>query len=174
MTTSDQIAIRFLTGEDAAEYWRLRLEMLEREPQAFSASAEEHRWLGIDVVRERIAPLEEEQFIVGAFERARLAGAVGFYRDKGLKTRHKGHVWGVYVEPQQRGAGLGRKMLETLLQHAAAISGLAQVLLSVAATQTPALRLYESLGFQRWGCEPKALRIGDQYIDELHMILGLK
>ncbi len=36
---------RFLTREDGAEWWRLRLEALEGDPEAFSSSAEDHRSL---------------------------------------------------------------------------------------------------------------------------------
>jgi len=166
--------IRFLTADDAAEYWRLRLEMLETEPQAFSSSAQDHASLSLDELRKRIAVPDGDQFIVGAFEGTRLFGAAGFHREKGLKTRHKGRVWGVYVSPEKRGAGVARSMLETLLQRASAISGLEQLLLSVAASQTSAFRLYQSLGFESWGCEPRGLCIGDQYIDEHYMILRLK
>jgi ribosomal protein S18 acetylase RimI-like enzyme len=166
--------IRFLTPDDSTEYWRLRLEMLEGEPQAFSSSAEEHRSLDLDELRRRIGSVDAEQFIVGAFEGSRLLGAAGFHRDKGRKTRHKGRIWGVYVSPAERGRGLARKILETLLQRASTMGGLEQILLSVAATQTPALHLYQSLGFEPWGCEPRGLRSGDQYIDEHYMILQLK
>jgi ribosomal protein S18 acetylase RimI-like enzyme len=166
--------IRFLTPDDAPEYSRLRLEMLQLEPQAFSSSAEEHRSLSMDELRRRIGSVEEDQFIVGAVEEGRLFGVVGFYREKGLKTRHKGRIWGVYVTPDKRDQGLARKMFETLLQRASTIASLEQILLSVAATQTAAFRLYQSLGFQSWGCEPRGLRVGDQWIDEHYMILRLK
>jgi ribosomal protein S18 acetylase RimI-like enzyme len=166
--------IRFLTPDDAPEYSRLRLEMLELEPQAFSSSAEEHRSLTLDEVRRRMGSIDEDQFIVGAFQDGRLLGVVGFYREKGLKTRHKGRIWGVYVTPEKRGRGVARKLLETLLQRACIIPGLEQILLSVAATQTAAFDLYQSLGFESWGCEPRGLRIADQWIDEHYMVLRLK
>jgi ribosomal protein S18 acetylase RimI-like enzyme len=166
--------IRFLTAEDASEYSRLRLEMLELEPQAFSSSAEEHRSLSTDEIRRRLGSGGEDQFIVGAFQDEQLSGVVGFYREKGPKTRHKGHIWGVYVQPEKRGLGLARKMLQTALQRASTIAGLEQVLLSVAATQSAAFRLYQSLGFEPWGCEPRALRVGGRYFDEHYLILQLR
>jgi ribosomal protein S18 acetylase RimI-like enzyme len=175
LTNSQQkMEIRFLTAEDAPEYSRLRLEMLELEPQAFSSSAEEHRLLRIEEIRLRLGSIAQDQFIVGAFDEGRLSGVVGFYRDKGLKSRHKGHIWGVYVKPEKRGKGLARKMLQTVLQRASTIAGLEQVLLSVAATQSAAFGLYQSLGFESWGCEPRALRVGDRYLDEHYLILRLK
>jgi RimJ/RimL family protein N-acetyltransferase len=168
------IEIRFLTPDDSSEYSRLRLAMLELEPKAFSSSPEEHQVLSTDEVRRRIGSTAEEQFMVGAFENGRLLGAAGFHRERGPKNRHKGRVWGVYVTAEKRGSGLARQILETLLQRATAVDGLAQISLSVTATQSAAYHLYESLGFKVWGREPRALRVGDEFIDEYHMILRLK
>jgi len=54
------------------------------------------------------------------------------------------------------------------------LNGSEQVLLSVATTQTAAARLYRSLGFESFGCEPKALKIGDRFVDEEYMVLRLR
>jgi ribosomal protein S18 acetylase RimI-like enzyme len=166
--------IRFLTAHDASEYWNLRLEALEGDPEAFSASAQEHRSLSLEEVVRRLGSDGGEMFVVGALYDGRLSGTAGFYREKGLKTRHKGRIWGLYVTPRLRGAGIGKKMLQRVLERAAEMEGLEQVLLSVAATQTAAFRLYCSLGFEVFGCEPRALRIGDRFIDEQYLILRLK
>jgi len=166
--------IRFLTVDDAGEYWRLRLEALEGDPAAFSASAEEHRSLSLEEVRKRLGSEAGDQFVVGALQEGRLIGMAGFYREKNLKTRHKGHIWGVYVTPAGRGAGVGRRILQRVLNRLAEIEGLEQVLLSVAATQTTAFRLYRALGFEVFGCEPRALRIGERFIDEQYLVLHLK
>jgi len=34
--------------------------------------------------------------------------------------------------------------------------------------------LYCELGFEIFGCEPRALRIGDRFIDEQYLVLHLK
>jgi ribosomal protein S18 acetylase RimI-like enzyme len=47
-------------------------------------------------------------------------------------------------------------------------------LLSVAATETAAIVLYRSLGFQLFGCKPRALRVGDRFIDEEYLVIGVK
>jgi ribosomal protein S18 acetylase RimI-like enzyme len=174
MTTMAATEIRYLTGNDASEYWRLRLEALEGDPEAFSASAQEHRTLGLDEVRKRLGFEGGDQFVVGALQGGRLIGTAGFYREQNLKTRHKGRIWGVYVTPARRGAGVGKRMLQTILKRVAEMKGLEQVLLSVAATQTAAFRLYCALGFELFGCEPRALKIGDRFIDEQYLVLRLK
>jgi len=165
--------IRFLTADDAGEWSRLRLEALEHDPAAFSSSVEEHQALPIEEVRKRLSA-NPDSFVVGAFEEGRIAGMAGFHRETGPKTRHKGRVWGVYVTASKRGQGLARRMMKALLERAAGIAGLEQVLLSVTSTQTTALALYRSLGFEQFGTEPRALNIGGEFIDEHYLTLHLK
>ena len=165
--------IRLLTPDDAAEWLRLRLEALEGDPEAFGASLEEHQSLSVDEVKRRLWS-GEDAFVLGALEDQRMVGMAGFVREKGLKTRHKGRVWGVYVSPAARGKGVGRKMLEMILQRSRTIPELQQVLISVATTQAAAVSLYRSLGFEPFGHEPRALKIGDRFVDEQYMIFWVK
>ncbi|HUO24044.1 MAG TPA: GNAT family N-acetyltransferase [Candidatus Aquilonibacter sp.] len=163
--------IRILTAEDAASYWELRLEALERDPEAFGASAEEHRSMSRQDVIARLCADPVNNFVSGAFVDRRLVGTAGVYRDKGLKERHKGHVWGVYVTGEMRSRGIGKRLLESVLDRAATVPGIEQIMLAVAATQDAAISLYRSLGFETYGCEPRALKVGSRYIDEEHMVL---
>jgi ribosomal protein S18 acetylase RimI-like enzyme len=165
--------IRFLTADGAAEWSRLRLEALERDPAAFSSSIEEHQALPIEAVKQRLSA-NPHSFVAGSFEAGRLFGMAGFRRGTGPKTRHKGRVWGVYVTRSKRGQGLARGIMKALLERAAAIAGLEQVLLSVTSTQTAALALYRSLGFDSFGTEPRALNISGEFIDEHYLVLRLK
>jgi len=162
--------IRFLTPDDAGEWLRLRIEALEGDPEAFSSSLDEYRSLSHEEVKRRLWS-SEDAFVVGAFEENRLGGMAGFFRDKGLKTRHKGHVWGVYVTPEARGNKIGRRMMEKLLKRGLAIEGVEQILISVSTTQTAAVNLYRSLGFKPFGREPRALKVGGKLIDEEYMVL---
>lgn len=163
--------IRLLTADDAKDYWDLRLEAVEREAQAFTSSAEEHRTLNLDDVRVRLGTDPANSFVVGAFEGNELVGTTGFYRERGLKTSHRGHIWGVYVTFPARGKGIGRQILRMLLERAASVDGLEQIQLSVGTTQTAAANLYRSLGFESWGTEPSAVKIGSRYVDEEHRVL---
>ena len=90
-----------------------------------------------------------------------------------MKERHKGHIWGVYVTREARGKRAAHEMLRALLERAAKIRGIEQIMLSVATTQIAAVRLYRSFGFESYGCERRALKVGDRYVDEEHMVLYL-
>jgi len=165
--------IRLLAAGDAPAYSRLRLEMLECDPEAFSSSAEDHRALTMDDIKERLSADLENRFVVGAFLDGELVGVSGFYRDSALKQRHRGHVWGVYVTAKARGQGIARTVMTTLLDRARTIQGVEQIVLSVTTTQTAATALYRSLGFQSFGLERRALKIGDRYVDEEYLVLPL-
>ena len=97
------IDLRFLAASDVDAYRNIRLEALESEPGAFGSSPEEHHGLSREEIAERISFDPSEKFVVGAFVGDRLVGTAGFFRHKGLKERHKGHIWGVYVAREARG-----------------------------------------------------------------------
>jgi len=168
------IDIRPLTADDGRAWWELRLEALERDPEAFSASLEAHHKLTPEDVRARLCSDPANNVVLGAFTEGQLVGTAGFVREPGPKEHHKGRVWGVYLKEDFRGNKIGRLLMTSLIDRASQIEGLEQVMLSVAVTQAAATALYRSLGFTPFGREPRALKIGDRYIDEEFMILPLE
>ena len=97
----------------------------------------------------------------------------GFARRQSLKGRHKGFIWGVYVDGQWRSQGIGRALVTEVIRRLRSEPGLVQVTLTVATTQAAAKRLYSSLGFRAYGCELHALKLGEVYLDEDLMVLDL-
>jgi len=166
--------IRPLTLQDADTWWHLRLVALKDEPHSFAESAEEHEARSQEDIQKFFRALNSEDFIIGAFEDGELAGMAGFYREKHTKFRHKGTIWGVYVRRESRGKGIAKAILGEVIHRARMIDGLEQILLVVAATQEKPRRLYESLGFRKYGVEPRSLKVSGEYIDDELMILYLR
>ncbi len=162
--------IRRLTNLDAESYRQLRHEALEREPHAFTESVTEHQATTLDTIKNRLVSADDN-FVLGAFIDRQLVGMAGFFRQRGEKIRHRGGIWGVYVSEESRGMGVGRALLAELIGLVQLLPGMEQVALAVSRQNAAAKALYESLGFEICSCERRALKIGDEYVDEELMVL---
>ncbi|UQZ86830.1 Putative phosphinothricin acetyltransferase YwnH [Paenibacillus konkukensis] len=158
--------------EQAAQFRELRLQALRSYPEAFSASYETFARQSLDAVKERIQTLDDN-FVLGAFDGERLAGMAGFVREASPKLRHKGNIWGMYVDSAYRGQRVAFQLLEELIRRAGMLEGLRQILLGVTASNTAARKLYDRMGFTVYGVEPAALQYNDMYYDMELMVLHL-
>jgi RimJ/RimL family protein N-acetyltransferase len=165
MTAS--VELRQLTPQDAALYHDIRLEALADAPDAFSSTLESEQTQPLESFAARLAGAH----VVGAFDGPSLAGVAGFYIQPGPKHAHKGMLWGMYVRPAHRGAGIGRVLVEAVIAHARQRVELLQ--LFVVSNNAAARRLYASLGFVEYGLERHATKYRGQYHDDVLMALPL-
>ncbi|MDQ4045484.1 MAG: GNAT family N-acetyltransferase [Chloroflexota bacterium] len=169
--------IRLLTAADWDAWWRLRLRALADHPDAFGSDIDETLSAGEQASRERFAPKYKDarNQIFGAFTgEGTLVGVAGIVGNDRRKTRHRVYIWGVYVAPEVRGANLGHRLVAACIDHARQIDGVLQIHLTVSSHNTVAVRLYERLGFTRYGREPRSLLLPDgTVVDEDLMVLLL-
>ena len=159
---------RLLQPEDARAWRALRLHGVAHCPEAFGSSLAEERDQPLSTMAER---LRVSPGFAVADSTGDFIGTVGLGFTRSEKLRHKGFIWGMYVLPSARRAGLGRALLEAAIAHAT--GRVEELRLDVGAENGAALALYRSLGFTAYGTEPRALKLGDAYIDEVKMALRL-
>ncbi|WP_414473795.1 N-acetyltransferase family protein [Microvirga sp. M2] len=165
------IPIRILEPTDARAYRDLRLEALAASPEAFGSSYEEEAPLPLEAVRARI-PACGPNAIFGAFAEGRLVGMAGFAVHERAKASHKGVMWGVYVQADRRGQGLGRRLVQQVIDHATRHVIMLEA--AVGLTNDNARRTYRALGFRPYGIERKALRVGGVFYDEELLVIDFQ
>lgn len=162
-----------LLGEsDVLLYKEIRLRALKNDPESFGSTYEQEVNRPLKEFAERIQH-SKDKFTLGCFDDSNLlVGIVNFVRESRLKTAHKGNIYGMYIEPEYRGRGLGKSLLLALIERATReCAGLEQIHLAVVSNNLPAKRLYISLGFEIYGVEPNALKFEGHSLDEDLMIL---
>jgi RimJ/RimL family protein N-acetyltransferase len=97
----------------------------------------------------------------------RLAGLAGLEGSRLQRFAH-GVTLGMDVGREFWRLGIGRALLESLLRWADS-HGVVRVALEVVETNTPAIRLYESLGFEHEGRLRARRKRGDVYLDNYMM-----
>ena len=157
--------IRLLTPADAALYRAIRLEALAAHPEAFASTFAREQDKPLVWFAERLTTSD----VFGAFIDDEIVGVAGFHRQDGPQTMHKAHLWGMYVRHQAGRSGIGRRLVDTVIAHAA--KHVEKLQLSVMSRNEPALRLYKAAGFAEYGREVKALKQDGRYFDEVLMEL---
>jgi RimJ/RimL family protein N-acetyltransferase len=165
--------IRTLQSGDVDLFRAVRLRALRECPTAFSSSYEEECDLPVARLAERLAPTDDHA-VFGAFEDGALIGTVGIQRERHRKLAHKALIWGVYVVPAFRRRGVGRRLLEHALAHAATMPRLLRVTLGANASNPASVALYQSVGFEPFGLERGFMLVDGVLHDEIHMARSIR
>jgi RimJ/RimL family protein N-acetyltransferase len=103
-----------------------------------------------------------------------IIGLLFFIPNQKKKNFHTGE-FGVSVHPNFQGNGIGRQLIESLLNWARENVHIEKVYLNVFATNKHAIRLYKSLGFIEEGRHIKAIKqLTGEYVDTIQMYIETK
>lgn len=117
----------------------------------------ESYWRGIMLIPDR-------QLFVGRLD-GTIAGTAQLVRParNNEAQAHAAQISTHFVAPWARGHGLARAIV-VAAETAARTVGVRLVNLDVRETQSAAIQLYQSLGYQHWGTHPSYARVGDDWV----------
>lgn len=117
-----------------------------------------------------------DSFTLGAFVNKEWAGVVSFERDGATreKLRHKGTLFRMLVGKEYRGHGLGKQLIQAVIERVKRHTDIEQINLTVIADNTGAKKLYESFGFRTFSAEERAIKWKGRYFTEEQMVLRLR
>jgi RimJ/RimL family protein N-acetyltransferase len=174
MSSLPDLAVRELHDNDLDAYKALRDHALAHHEEAFTSDATAEARRTAQSYAARLGNDNTRAFTLGAFRGDRLVGAVTCDHDARIKVQHIGHITGMMVHADEQGRGVGRALINALIERASADAELHQLTLNVTAGNAVAERLYERSGFVRYGTLPRAIRVGSRFLDKHHMLLNLK
>ena len=160
-----EITIDRLPEDEWAKYKEIRLEALKNDPIAFGSSFEE------EINRPESHWRNRTIGAVYAFYDDKIVGLMSYKDEDRLKTKHKSGIYSVYVRPEFRGKGVGKKLLGETLRIIKENKEIIKVNLTVNPLQRSAVKLYESFGFKAVGTLHKELLINGELYDEVLMEL---
>ena len=152
-------------------YLALRREMLENDPWSFLSSPEDNATPDHASLAARLN--DRNVIFIQTDPASRVIAAAGLYQNTRPKIAHIANIWGVYTTPPARAQGHARALMLAAIAHAKSWHGVTRLNLSASARSTTANRLYQSLGFTRWGTQPDAIHINNESADEHHYTLDL-
>lgn len=164
--------IRVLKASDTQAYRTIRLNALKNSPKSFGSSYEEELAFEVNKFTNRITKPNSQTF--GAFEESQLTGICNLSFQPRKKMHHRAEIFSMYVEPDFRGKGIGKALIEKAIKEASEKKTVRQIYLTVVSSNEAAKSLYQSLGFQTYGVDRQAMRYKGEFYDHELMVLFLK
>lgn len=132
-----EILIRQLNDNDVYDFRAIRLSALQNSPEMFGAT------YAVEVTRPLSVFLDviSNNVVFAAYHHERIIGVLIFQQNI-----DQANLYGFFVEPEYRNQGVAQQLLQTTIDYGQAY--VRQVILSVVATNVPAIHLYQKLGFQ--------------------------
>ncbi len=148
--------------------WKLwkefRLAALQESPLSFGNSYEIEK----DFTETQWRQGLEKSEMLGVFSGETLIGCAGLAGYDFAQMQHKKRLFGVYVVPAHRGTGMADRLLKALIEHVG--KNTLQITLGVKSINEQAIGFYKKHGFEVYGVEPRACKIGDAFYDDTLMV----
>jgi len=167
----EQIIIVSLPPEEWQKYKIIRLEALQKEPTAFAntyddeAKYEDKKWIGIlEKSKNR-----DTEIALFAKNGDKIIGFIGAFWVTKEKMKHVAHIYGTYVDSEYRGQGVGKILMEAVINELKSLPHIKKIKIEVNAQNTVAFNLYQKMGFKVIGKAEKELKVNGVFYDEILM-----
>jgi ribosomal protein S18 acetylase RimI-like enzyme len=160
--------VRTLHTQDAADFQHVFLRALREHPEAFGVSVSEQEAQSLTTLADWFGSPDSRYY--GAYTGNTLVGIMAMQRYQRSKMKHRAGIGPMYVAPEVRGQGIGKRLLEQGLSDARLWQGLKDVVLAVTVGNEAARKLYMSAGFTPYSVDPRLLQIDGRYFDVEWMI----
>lgn len=165
------VIIRQLNEMDKSAYRQARLECLKAYPDNFGSLYEEEKLKAELYFEKCLSDRESPNFMFGAFDGDRCVGLCGFVREDRTRTKHRGEIVQMFVHADYQGQGVGRELLQNVIQKAFETEEMEQIVLSLVASNVGAHTLYKRLGFLDYGLMPNYFKTETGYLNQRFMLL---
>jgi ribosomal protein S18 acetylase RimI-like enzyme len=157
---TSKIKIVELPISDWIDFKEIRLAALKEEPQAFGSSyAKEAAYPDIKW-QERLRDGESKKGIyLFAKLEGKIIGMVMGGRTDEDKHAHLAHIWGTYVNSKAWGKGIGKELVQRVIEELSKDADVQRIRVEVNAEQKLAIKLYESFGFKQ--IKTMIMKMGD-------------
>lgn len=166
----EDLSFEKLNISDWQEQRRLKLLFCKNNPQATCADFEYESSLSDLQWQER---LKEQLENNGAFFMAKIGdifvGMAGVLREKGPKCHHVAVIFNVYVLEEYQGKGIGKKLMEYLMEETIKDESVKKFNLDVTTTQSAAIVLYKNLEFKIVGTLKNEYLVDGKFYDVYEM-----
>lgn len=168
--------IRLLNSTDTLQFKKLRLETLALDPKSWLSTYENEKDLPNEVFQNRIEYWNyfPKFGYFGYFENDSLLAYILISPNSWINKKHIVNMSDFAVSPTQRRKGVGKKLVEGIIETVKNMEGVEQIQFFVNSDNIGAIAFYDKFGFTRVATIPKSVKNPDgTYQDEYIYIFKL-
>ena len=162
-----QVCIRTPVVEDTEKVLDYLKEVFADDRFFLTTTEEAKEWQTVEKEREKIQACYDDAnklFVVTEAD-GRIISMSNIECGEKKRTRHVGDI-GISILADWRSIGLGTAILQTMIDWATAHPVIEKLTLSVHATNTPAIGLYQKLGFAKEGLRIKQFKFDNGHYED--------